>query len=51
MESAVQRIKSTVWANKILKSEQFGFRKECTIDNAVFMLTNNILTALKNVDR
>jgi len=29
-----------------LTSEQFGFRKDCTVENAVFMLTNNILTAL-----
>jgi hypothetical protein len=29
-------------ANMICKCEQFGFRKECTIDSAVFTLTNNI---------
>jgi hypothetical protein len=40
------RLTQHLKVNKILTSEQFGFRKDRTIENAVFMLTNNILVAL-----
>ena len=35
-----------LWVNNVFIPKQFGFRKGSTIENAVFILTNNILTVL-----
>jgi hypothetical protein len=35
-----------LWVNNVFIPEQFGFRKDNTIENGVFILTNNILTVL-----
>jgi hypothetical protein len=40
------RLNQHLQANNVLAPEQFGFRKGITIEQAVFTLTNNILTAL-----
>jgi len=39
-------LNQNLWVNNVLIPEQFGFRKGKTIENPVFILTNNILTVL-----
>jgi len=49
LETAVfNRLQQYLQANKILVTEQFGFRKGNTIERVIFTLTDNILTSLKH---
>jgi hypothetical protein len=49
LETALfNRLQQYLQANKILVPKQFGFRKENTIERAIFTLTDNILTTLKH---
>jgi hypothetical protein len=41
-----KRLEQHLVSNNILATEQFGFRKGAHIENAVFTLTDNILTSL-----
>jgi hypothetical protein len=41
-----KRLEQHVETNNILTREEFGFRKRVRIENAVFSLTNNIITSL-----
>ena len=44
--SNVQKLEQHLESNNILTTEQFGFRKGVHTENAVFSLTNNIITSL-----
>jgi len=41
-----KRLEHHLESNHILAAEQFGFRKGISIENAIFTLTNNVLTEL-----
>jgi hypothetical protein len=41
-----KRLEQHLESNHILAAEQFGFRKDISIENAIFTLTNNVLTEL-----
>jgi hypothetical protein len=41
-----KRFEQHLESNHILAAEQFGFRKGISIENAIFTLTNNVLTEL-----
>ena len=41
-----KRLEEHLESNNILVTEQFGFRKGVHIENAIFTLTDNILTSL-----
>ena len=41
-----KRLEQHLESNNILDIEQFGFRKGVHIENAIFILTKNILTSL-----
>ena len=41
-----KRLEQLLESNNILATEQFGFRKGVHIGNAIFTLTDNILTSL-----
>jgi len=41
-----KRLEQHLESNNILTTEQFGFRKGVHIENAVFSLTDSIITAL-----
>jgi hypothetical protein len=41
-----KRLEQNLESNNILATEQFGFRKGLRIENAVFSLTDNIITSL-----
>lgn len=40
------RLNQHLWVGNVFKPEQFGFRKGNTIKNALFILTNYILSAM-----
>jgi hypothetical protein len=42
------RLKQHLHSNRIIPSEQFGFRNGITKENAIFSLTSTILTSLNN---
>ena len=42
----LKRLEQHLESNHILAAEQFGFRKGISIENAVFTVTNNVLTEL-----
>jgi hypothetical protein len=42
----LNRLNRHLQSNHILVPEQFGFRKDITIEKAIFTLTNSILNAL-----
>jgi len=42
------RLKSHLTKYNIFSSEQYGFRKNLTTENATYTLTNEILTAMNN---
>jgi hypothetical protein len=49
LETAVfNRLQQYLQANKILVTEQFGFRKGNTIERVIFTLTDDILITLKH---
>jgi len=39
-----KRLEQHLESNHILVAEQFGFRKGISMENAIFTLTNNVLT-------
>ena len=41
-----KRLEQHLESNHILAAEQFGFRKGISIENAIFTVTNNVLTEL-----
>jgi len=41
-----KRLEQHLESNHILAAEQFGFRKGISIENAIFTLTNNVITEL-----